>query len=96
MIPDYEYSGNINPDKLLCLKKMPGLNRLPCIIISKFTIWEKPLITRKKINYNEALESFSKSIEFNPLNYPAFNYKGILLNDLKRYNEEIEFFDQAI
>ena len=46
--------------------------------------------------YEEALECFDRSIEKNPHNAYVWVNRGFALDELKRYNEAVRSFDQAI
>ena len=46
--------------------------------------------------YDEAIEYFDKSLETDPDNDDALNFKGVSLESLGKYDEAIEYFDKAI
>ena len=46
--------------------------------------------------YKEAAEMYDNSIELDPNNFDAWNYKGYCLAEIGRYREAIEAFDRAV
>ena len=49
----------------------------------------EPLITELK-NYDEAVKAYDKAIEINPNLSSAYSNKGLVMDDLKRYEDAIK------
>ena len=47
-------------------------------------------------NYNDALNSFERAILLNQKDPDLWNFKGITLRSLGRYNEAIECFNKSL
>ena len=47
-------------------------------------------------NYNDALNSFEQAILLNQKDPDLWNFKGITLRSLGRYNEAIECFNKSL
>ena len=50
---------------------------------------------RQESRYEEALVLIGLAIEYNPDNYDYWNIKALILDDLKRFEESLEFYDRA-
>lgn len=46
--------------------------------------------------FEEAIAYFDKALEIDPNNVPAWNSKGLALNNLKMYDEAIRCFDKSL
>jgi tetratricopeptide (TPR) repeat protein len=60
-------------------------------------LWhEKGLIHAMGKEYEEAIASYDKALEFKPDDHQAWYNRGIALDDLGRYEEAIASFDRAL
>ncbi|MBS9391665.1 MAG: tetratricopeptide repeat protein [Dolichospermum sp. LBC05a] len=53
-------------------------------------------LQRVRKNYEEAISSYDKAVEFKPDYYEAWNNRGISLANLGRYEEAISSYDKAV
>ncbi|MFM7368548.1 MAG: tetratricopeptide repeat protein, partial [Sphaerospermopsis kisseleviana] len=49
-----------------------------------------------KQDYQAAISSFDKALEFKPDKHEAWNNRGISLHNLGRYEEAIAYYDKAL
>lgn len=54
---------------------------------------ERGLVLRERRQYEEAIDAFDRTLEIDPSSRDAWNYKGDVLEKLKRYDEAQAAFE---
>ncbi len=80
----YDRAIELEPNNAtLYIAKVPSLNMLA-------------IITNNQSKRNESLEAIDKALQMDPKDPRAWELKGSVLSQMKRYNESMEAYDKAI
>lgn len=85
-VPDIPYMGYINDDE----------EDAPEEVIFEKSMSDRAWDLRNQGNYEAALDLINRAMEINPPRLNDLNRKAIILQDLFRFEEAVEFYDKAL
>jgi len=92
-----EYCEQLPEQRIAKLAKIKSyLEEEPDSEASSGLWFEKGLIHTAAKEYEEAIASYDRALQFKPDDHQAWNNRGIALGDLGRYEEAIASFDRAL